>query len=186
MAALQASPETSVSRVALGITAPLGVLILAYALWGYSDRVGYVGPLDKAAFGWAVVVPVWLLAPMAAGWAWRDLSSRATAAARLIVGAILTIVAAVLLWIATTEPGCDIGPRTAAIGWVAPSLITGLVLGTGLVVGGSLARRELRGGHRSAALMLGVAAQAGFAVIAVGVLTWALIVQGGCERPSGL
>jgi len=171
-------------RVALGVAVPLGVLVLAYALWQYSDLVGYVGPLDKAVFGWVVVAPVWLLAPLAAGWTWRDLTPRAGAVAKVIIGAIVTTVAAVLFWIAATEPGCEFGPRTAPTGWIAPSILIGLLVGSGLVAGGSLAAREIRDGRRWSAILLGVSTQAGFAVLAAGVFTWAVIFVAGCERPS--
>ena len=100
--------------VALGIALPIGVLAFAYVLWWISDRVVYVGPLDKAAFGWVVVVPIWLLAPLAAGWTWRDLAPRASAVARLIVGLIVTTVVALLFWVATTEPGCEFRPDNGA------------------------------------------------------------------------
>jgi len=140
------------SRVALGVAVPLGVLVLAYALWHYSDLVGYVGPLDKASFGWVVVAPVWLLAPLAAGWTWRELTPPASALAKVIVGAIVTTVATVLFWIAVTEPACEFGPRTPSTGWMAPSILIGLLVGSGLVAGGSFAAHEIRdgrGGRRS-------------------------------------
>ena len=173
-------------HITLAIVLPTGVLALAYALWWISDRVGYVGPLDKAAFGWVVVVPIWLLAPLAAGWAWHDLASRASAVARLLVGVTVTTVVAALFWVAATEPGCESGPITAPIGWVLPSLLIGALLGAGLVAGGSLAAREIRARRRWSAVLVGLSAQAGFAVLALGVFTWAVIFLGGCERPSGL
>ncbi len=172
--------------VALGIALPIGVLAFAYVLWWISDRVVYVGPLDKAAFGWAVVVPIWLLAPLAAGWTWRDLAPRASAVARLIVGVIVTTVVALLFWVAATEPRCDSGPITAPIGWVLPSFLIGALLGGGLVVGGSHVAREIRDHRRWSAVLVGVSTQAGFAVLALGVVTWAALFLGGCTRPSGL
>ncbi|MBA2373099.1 MAG: hypothetical protein H0V74_02700, partial [Chloroflexi bacterium] len=45
------------ARVAWGTAVPLALVALAYALWWLSDRLGYIGPLDRAAFGWAVVIP---------------------------------------------------------------------------------------------------------------------------------
>jgi hypothetical protein len=57
---------TAGRRVWLAIVAPLVVVDVAYLLWAVSDRLLYVGPLDRATFGWLVVVPVWLAAPIAA------------------------------------------------------------------------------------------------------------------------
>jgi hypothetical protein len=173
-------------RVALAITLPIGVLALAYILWWISDRVVYVGPLDKAAFDWVVVAPIWLLAPLAAGWTWRDLAPRASALARPIVGVVVTTVAAGLFWVAAAEPGCEFGPRTAPIGWVIPSLLIGALLGSGLVVGGSHLAREIKCGRRGSAVILGISAQAGAAILAVGVFYFATLFLAGCERPSGL
>ena len=185
--AVERPDDTGDTRgVVLGIALPIGVLGFAYALWWISDRVVYVGPLDKAAFGWVVVVPIWLLAPVAAGWIWRDLARRASAVARLIVGFIVTTVVAVLFWVAATEPGCEFGPMTAPIGWVPPSLLIGALLGSGLVVGGSHVAREIRAGRRGSALILGISTQAGVAILALGVFSLAALFLAGCERPSGL
>ena len=50
---------------------PLLVVAVAFVLWWISDRLLYVGPLDRATFGWAVVVPLWAAAPTFAGFSWR-------------------------------------------------------------------------------------------------------------------
>lgn len=65
------------AHLALGVAASLATVALGYALWSVSDRLLYIGPLDRAAFGWAVVVPVWALAPVAAALAWRRLTPAA-------------------------------------------------------------------------------------------------------------
>lgn len=42
-----------------------------------SERLFYIGPLDRATFGWVVVIPVWISAPIVAGFAWPLLPQRA-------------------------------------------------------------------------------------------------------------
>ena len=87
--------ETNAAHLALGVLAPLATVALAYGLWFVSDRLLYIAPLDRAAFGWAVVVPVWALAPVAAAFAWRRLTPRgitmAAAALGLIVGGLAAV-----------------------------------------------------------------------------------------------
>ncbi len=63
-------------RYVAAVLVPLALVGLAYVLWWISDRLLYVGPLDRAAFGWVVVVPVWIAAPVAAGFVWRTLDRR--------------------------------------------------------------------------------------------------------------
>jgi hypothetical protein len=71
----------------IAMAIPLGLLAVAYALWTISDRLLQIGPLDRAAFGWIVVVPVALLAPGVAGLAWARLSVESRVFAALVVGA---------------------------------------------------------------------------------------------------
>lgn len=89
-----------VVRLGLGVAAPLATVAVAYGLWWISDRLLYVGPLDRAAFGWAVVVPVWAMSPVVAGFVWRRLTPRSTTLAAVTVGLVVSSVAAVLFWLA--------------------------------------------------------------------------------------
>src|SRR5437773_887043 len=54
-------------RFFVGVAVPLALVVLAYFLWQVSDRLLYIGPLDRAAFEWSVVIPIWIGAPVAAG-----------------------------------------------------------------------------------------------------------------------
>lgn len=171
-------------RVAVAVGAPIGVLVVAFAMWQFSDRVGYVGPLDKATFFWILVVPVWLFASVVAGWSWCDLGPRSSSMVRLIVGTVVTLTVATLLWIVATDSDCDYGPRTTPIGWVVSSVLLGLSLGGGLVASGSRAAREIRAGRRLRAVVLGVGTHAGFVILAGAVLLGALLFQSGCQRPT--
>jgi hypothetical protein len=69
-----ASAGRNPARFLVAAAAPLAIVALAYALWWISDRLLDIGPLDRAAFGWAVVIPIWLAAPIVAGFIWSRLS----------------------------------------------------------------------------------------------------------------
>lgn len=170
-------------RFAVAVGIPLGAAAFAYALWRLSDQALYVGPLDRAAFGWLVVTPVWLVTPLVAAWSWRDLSPRAGTVARLVVLAVVAAVAAALLWTAASSSDCTFGPRSPAIDWLVPAVASGLLVGLGPVVGGSLALREHRARRDLQALLVGISANAVFGVLAVAVFTWAIIFIAGCQRP---
>jgi hypothetical protein len=125
-----------VLRLAIGVAAPLGVISLAFALWKLS--VHQVS-IDRAAVGWLVVVPLWSTAPAVAGFAWGRLGSRSRMTAAIIVGALITAVAAGLLWLPEANINCQYGPVRTAAEYVLPSLFVGLVIGAGVSAGGLLA-----------------------------------------------
>jgi hypothetical protein len=170
------------AHLALGIAAPLAIVALAYALWSVSDRLLYIGPLDRAAFGWAVAVPVWALAPVAAAFAWRRLTPRGTAVAAAALGLIVSGVAAALLLSALAFPNCQYGAIRSPIEVVPPSVIVGLVIGFGLAAAGLLSVALLRGGHPWRASAAG--AGLGFALVFVTLIAAAVVLLGpSCQRP---
>lgn len=129
---------------------PLAVVALAYAVWVISDRLGYIGPFDRALLGWAVVIPLWVGAPVAAGFAWRGLTRGGSRLAALVLGAAVSGTAAVLFWQAAAYPNCEFGAVRAPNDWVLPSLFLGVVIGGGLAVSGLLAssvQQRGRGGR---------------------------------------
>ena len=177
-----AAAQAPAVRVALAIAAPLGTAALAFGLWAMSDRAGSIGPLDRAAFGWLVVVPVWVLIPVAASYAWRRLSPAQLRASAGMVGVVLTLVASILVWSAVAHPGCQFGALRGPAELVVPSLAEGLLIGGG-VVGASLAALAmLRRSRPWIALVTG----AGLGLVAVfaAVLGAAALVLGpACQRP---
>lgn len=169
-------------HLALGVAAPLAVVALAYGLWSVSDRALTIGPLDRAAFGWAVVGPIWALAPVAAGFAWQRLTARATAMAATALGLIVGAVATALVWSAVVHPNCEFGAARTPIEMVAPSIFVGLVIGAGLGGAGLLSAAHLRGGRPWWAVAVG--AGSGLAVIFAAVLAAATVLLGpACQRP---
>jgi hypothetical protein len=171
-----------ITRLASSVAAPLGVIALAYGLWWISDRLLYIGPLDRATFGWAVVIPIWLLAPFVAALAWRSLSSRTTMQAAVLFGAIVTGVSALLFWRAVAFLDCENGAIRTPTEWVVPSLVLGAVIGGGVAISGLVAVRILKGGHPWWALVAG--ATTSFAMFWVAVAVFATVASGpGCQRP---
>ncbi len=166
------------ARVALGTAIPLAVVALAYALWWVSDRLLY----DRAAFGWAVVIPVWLAAPVAAGFAWRGLTARASNIAAVVVGTVIAGVTAVLFWEAVAYPDCAHGATHTPGDWVLPSLVLGLVIGGGLAVSALIASRFVHQGRPWRAVVFGAGTE--IVMVFAAILVAGLVLLGpGCQRP---
>lgn len=169
------------SRV-LAVAAPLFVAALAFALWLMSDRLLTVGPLDRATFGWSVVVPIWAAAPLAAAFAWRRLIPRARYLAATTCGLIVGGFTAALLWQAVAFPACQFGPVRDPAGWLLPAAAVGALVGAGFGLAGLVAGAEVRAGRSCRALVLGVATQLGVMFVSI-VLFFALSLGGACQRP---
>jgi hypothetical protein len=167
----------------VAVAVPLAICALAYGLWWISDRLIYIGPLDRAAFGWAVVVPVWATAPIAAAFAWRGLSQRGTTLAAVVVGGAIAGVAALLFWLAVAHPDCQFGATRSPIGWVLPSLLVGMVIGAGPSVSGLLAVQVVRDGHPWRAALVGAVVALVMILVAIAASVVILMSGGGCSRP---
>jgi hypothetical protein len=159
------------------------VAAAAYLLWWISDRLGSIGPLDRAAFGWVVVIPTWIAAPVAAGLAWRRLDQRTTLAVAGFVGVVIAAVAAALLWQASAFPACETGAIHTPQEMVLPSVLFGAVVGGGLALSGLVTARFARQGRLITALVLGAAAEA-LMVAAVILVVGLALVGPGCQRPT--
>lgn len=171
------------SLVIVGMAVPLALVALAYLLWWISDRLLYVGPLDRAAFGWIVVVPTWIAAPVAAGFAWRVLDERTTVAVAALVGTVVAGVATVLLWQAVAFPGCEAGAIRTPQEMALPSMLVGIVVGGGLALSALVSTRYARQGRVVAAVVLGAACEA--LMIAAAIVAATILILGpACQRPS--
>lgn len=150
------APPAGSDRVALGIALPLLFVSLAYGLWWISDQLVVIGPLDRASFGWIVVVPLWLSAPVAAGFSWRSLSATQTRLAALLVGASISAGAALVYWQSIGTPfDCGFGTVTPPIDFLPQTLLVGVIVGGGLVLDGLLVARLARLGVRWWAVIVG-------------------------------
>lgn len=169
-----------VARTIVAVAAPGLVVAVAWLLWWISNERGHVGPLDRAAFGWLVVVPVWLTAPAVAGLVWGRLDKGSAVAAALVVGTIVALATAILFWQAAAHPACA-RPVRAPVDWIVPSIITGVFVGAGLTLSGLAAAGPFREDRRPAGLIAGVGLEVAMAVLtifAVGVL---FLAGPGCQ-----
>ncbi len=178
-----ASSRNPWPRYVAAVAVPLSLAGLAYVLWWISDRLLYIGPLDRAAFGWLVVIPVWIGAPVAAGFAWRTLEPTSTRLIAALVGTVVAAVAALLLWQAVAFPNCGTGTIRTPQEMVLPSMLVGAALGGGVAWSGLVSAGLARRGRPIAALVLGAAA--GTLALAVVIAVAAMTVLGpACQRPS--
>jgi len=180
--ASSSSHQASPAHVAIAAAAPLGGVALAYLLWWISDRLLYIGPLDRAKFGWVVVVPVWALTPVVAAYVWRSLNSRQTAVVAGTVGLVVALFAMVLFWLAIAFLDCQFGAVRSPAESVLPSVIVGVVIGGGFAAACLGAVAVLRRGRWWSALLVGVASAVAFLFLAV-LVAAPFIMGGGCLRP---
>jgi hypothetical protein len=169
-------------RLAPGVIAPLAAVAAAYALWWISDRLVVIGPLDRAAFGWIVVIPVWLSAPIVAGFVWSGLGRSDTRVVAIVVGSVIGTVAAAMFGRSVSSSVCEYGARQTSAETLIASLILGIVIGGGVVLSGLLAAGAFRRGRPWQALVLGAAAEFGLVFVAILVAGIALMGM-GCQRP---
>jgi hypothetical protein len=163
----------------LAIVAPLLVLGAAWVQWTVSNRAMWVGPMDRAFFGWAVVVPLFLVTAPVAAVAWRRLQPRPRTFAALTLGGAVVLTCAVLLARDIGSAACPTEPLRTTVDGVVAGLLVGLVGGSGLATAGIVGARteSLRRGIFIAAV-IGVGA-----VLAWGVAFGIAISFPGCARP---
>ena len=173
----------SLARFVLAIFVPLAVVAVAYMLWSISDRLLYIGPLDRAAFGWSVVIPIWVAAPVAAGFVWGSITRRASVLAGVVVGSVVGAFATFLVWQSVAFPDCGTGAIRTPEEYLGPSLFVGLVVGVGLTVSGLLAAGRARQGRPAHAVAIGATGAVVMGLLAIVVATMTLLGP-SCQRPS--
>jgi len=185
MASMTPSRPLERRKLVVGIAGPLSVIVLAYVLWWVSDRLLYVGPLDRAAFGWLVVMPVWLLSPAVAALLWRGLPPGRTTVVATAIGAVIAVATATLTWTSiTSELGrCQFGPRTSAGELVVPMAILGLAVGAGWAASAHVGSAIVRSGWlwRGLGAGIGLLVASTFVLIVGAGLAFMLFT--GCNRP---
>jgi hypothetical protein len=179
------APATESNRRRAGaLGVPLAVAAAAFGLWWLSDRLLYVGPLDRATFGWAIVIPVWLCVPVAAALAWRGFDAAARARMATALGLIVGSLGSFILWQAVAFPNCQFGAIRGPEAWIAPALVLGAVIGGGLAVSSNVAANRVTDGRRLSALISGAGIQAAFMVVAILVVTGVALTMPACQRPT--
>jgi hypothetical protein len=169
-------------RLLAGVAAPLAIVTLAYALWWISDRLVSVGPFDRAAFGWGVVVPVWLAAPVVAGFIWSRLAGVEVRLAAVAVATVVSTAAAVLVWQGVANLDCEFGSTRTPAQWVGSSVFVGGVIGAGVVVSALLASRFARRAHPWRAVAVGAVTE--FAMTFVAIFVAVSVSSFPCQRPQ--
>jgi hypothetical protein len=161
--------------------APVIVVAVAFVLWFVSDRLLYVGPFDRATFGWLVVVPLWAAAPTFGGFSWRGFASRARLQSAIAGGLAIGGVAAILLWRSVAAPAVGCTPTHTPFELVLPALAVGAVIGGGFLLACSFASVEIAGGRVGRGLIYGAVTQ--LLVIPAASLLATLLFVGLCQRP---
>ena len=175
-------PTTPVLASTLQAAAvPVLVASLAFVLWWLSDRLLSIGPFDRATFGWAVVIPVWAVAPFVAGLRWRDLSRPQVLRATILAALVLVAVIAVPLWASTAAIACDVGPTRTTLGLVPPALLVAGIVAAMFGAACLGATRAIAGGHPWRAAGISGVLQVG--VIPVAGTAFVILFDGLCNRP---
>jgi len=166
-----------------GVAVPLVFVTLVYTLWWISDRLLYIGPFDRAAFGWAVVIPLWVAAPVATGFVWHRLAPASDILAAIVVGATISGAAAFLFWQAVAYPQCETAAARTPGDWVVPSLILGTAIGGGLAFTGLLVSGLARSGRPWRAVLVGAGTEV--VMVFAAILVAGVVLLGpGCLRPT--
>lgn len=176
----RATEEPAMTRVRLA-SALLLVVGLAFVLSWVSNRLLYIGPLDRATFGVLVVLPLWAAAPLVAGFAWRGFDSSGRTRLAALGGAVVGFASAVLLWLDAAAPKVGCTPTHAPIELVPPALAVGAVLGGGFVVACRLAGGEIAAGRIGRGAIYGAVVQ--LVVIPAALTLYSLFFFGMCQRP---
>lgn len=162
-------------------SAPLLVVGFAFVLWWVSDRLLYIGPLDRATFGWVVVFPLWAVAPTFAGFSWRGSSAGARTQFAGIGGLAVGSIAALLLWLSVAGPAVGCTPRYTPVELVPPALAVGGVIGGGFFLACRLASAEVSAGHIGRGATYGAVIQ--LLIIPVASMLFFIAFFGLCQRP---
>ena len=116
-----------------------GLVMVGLGLLKLSDVLLYIGPFDRAQFGWSVPIPMLLLAPGAIGVAARRSGRPAARRVALVTGLLLGLAVGIVWFASTTQVGCN--PRPDLATRLLASLPIPLVLGVGWTLAGRLAIR---------------------------------------------
>ena len=138
---------------------PLLAVAAAVAVWWASDRIGQVGPFDKATFGWLFVVPIWAVSPAAAGFAWRGLDATARRRAAVVDAIVVGGIAGLALWLGVVTVDCQLGLARTPLELMVPAAICGIVTGAVFGFGLVAASAQAAAGHVWRSVAVGVAVQ---------------------------
>jgi hypothetical protein len=168
----------SVARIPVAAV-PLLVVGVALALWLISDRLVQIGPIDRGTFAALVVIPLWAVAPVAAGFAWRGLDRGERLRSAIGGAVVLGTAIAALAWIAAVTVSCR--PAKSPLELVLPAVVVGVVVGAGFGLACRLAGDEVANGHPWRAVVGGGIVQ--LALVVIGPSLAFTMFFGLCQRP---
>jgi hypothetical protein len=113
------------------------LVVGAILLLKVSSDLVHVGPWDRATFGWAVPIPMLLIAPAVAGLVARWTGERRAAVAIVLLAAGLGLVLTAVLTATVDRIGCEpVADKARILGHVAPiGVVAGLGFATAAWVG---------------------------------------------------
>ena len=172
---------TCLRPITAAITVPLALIAAAFFLWWLSNQLVVIGPLDRATFGWLVLVPMLASVPIIGGIFLAQTPLRAHWPVATLVGAVAGFAVAFLFYQSVSMPDCEFGAIRTDAEWLPNAVGFGLAVGAPLSVGlVSVAR--LWSEHRVGAVLAGLAASAaGYVLLAI---VLGLSFQPLCNRPS--
>ncbi len=158
------------------------IIATAFVLWLVSDRLIWIGPLDRAAFGWAIVIPLWWMAPIVGGLLAADLDRGGQRIAATALFFVLAVGATIALLGETAFPDCEFGTHGEPLTYALRVPMVGALIGVGppaVLLASAVARR--RGGRvRAVAAGLAVGVVVTFATIVAAV---SILSAPVCNRP---
>ncbi len=164
------------------VLGPLALASVAFALYLISDRLGSIGPLDRASFGWLVVVPLWVAVPVVAALLWARHGRRGSVLPSVVVGCSIAAIAASLLAQGLDSTTCGYGGVRTTAETLVGSLAVGAVIGGGPAAGGLLGSFLIRRGH-AAPGVLTAGAVGLLSIFAAVMVATGLLLAAGCQRP---
>jgi len=164
------------------IALPFLAVLIVFGLWWLSDRMIFIGPLDRATFGWGVVIPLWLMLPVAAAVAWTGLDDRPRAGAAALLGTAVFVTAIAWFWRGFDAPDCQFGALATATNRLAPLALVAGLIGAGLAGSSIAASSRWDDGRRVAGFVLGAGIQLAAVALAL-VLAIVLFSGPVCQRP---
>ena len=149
------------ARILVAIVVPIALVLAAVGLTWDINQLRPEWPIDPAVFGWLVIVPTWLSAPIVASYLWRPLSRWQTWSVAAGIGGLVSGGAALLFWQSIGTPfDCGFGTVTPAVDFLPQTIFVGLVVGGGLALSSLLGAQLTRFGVH---------------------WWWIILVVGGCE-----
>ena len=175
--------STDLRNGLIAVAGPLVIVGIAYLLWSVSDRLLYVGPMDRATFGWLVVIPIWAVTPFAAGHLWHRLDFEAPGTAAIVCGLVIGGIAATTFWLDVSSPGsCQFGAARQPAEWLIPAAIFGIIIGGGFTSACLIAAGLVRSDGQLLGLILSVIIQVAVPVLS-SIYLFVVTFNAICLRP---